>query len=677
MALPTPILLVDDDAKNLVVLESILDAPDYRLIKASNADETLMALMQEDCAAIVMDVRMPDMSGIELAQLIKQRRKSQHIPILFLTAHNDDEENVMLGYDVGAVDYITKPVNPAILRSKIGVFVELFRKTADLARLNTAMEAEIQDRKKAEERFRLVVEAAPQSKIVVDQHGLIALVNSQTEKLFGYSRQELLGQPLTTLLPYELPSTISAPGDPAVDNRFELIGRHRNGTIIPLEVGFGRFQTAEGTFELASLVDITRRKEAEAALRASNEELALKNEQLQRSADERAQRIRAEAARAEAEAANNAKDRFLAMLSHELRTPLSPVLHAVALMEEDDCPPNVRELLETIRRNVQLEARLIDDLLDLARIRNGKLQLHLESADVHDLIRRAAQICEPDILKQHLELQLVLKATRLKLSADPARILQIFWNLINNAIKYSTSGGFITLTTADEAETGCVRVEIADSGIGIHPDRIGKIFDAFEQAHDENGIGLGLGLAICRVLAEMHGGRIEARSPGPGQGSVFTIILPAVAGEIERTRLDAPPSAGESISLRILLTEDHFDTASNLKRLLQRRGHVVEVASSLAEARACLGSKVFDVLLSDIGLPDGQGLDLMPPFRAAANGRPVAGIALSGYGMPEDVRRSMEAGFSHHLTKPIEFARLHRELLTIAAQLVPDRGNSG
>ncbi|HEX2750764.1 MAG TPA: response regulator [Verrucomicrobiales bacterium] len=533
MAQRTPILLVDDDAKNLLVLETILDAPDYQIIKASNADQTLMALMQQDCAAIVMDVRMPDMSGIELAQLIKKRRKTQHIPILFLTAHHDDEENVMLGYDVGAVDYITKPVNPAILRSKVGVFVDLFRKTADLARLNVAMEGEIQER----------------------------------------------------------------------------------------------------------------------------------------NANERAQRIIAEAARAEAEAANRAKDRFLAMLSHELRTPLSPVLHAVALLEEEETPPAVQELVATIRRNVQLEARLIDDLLDLARIRSGKLQLHLENADVHDLLRRAAQICEPDIRKQNLELLLDLKATRLKLNVDPARILQIFWNLINNAIKYTSGGGLITLKTRDETERGLVVIEVADSGIGIHPDRIDKIFDAFEQAHGDQSIGLGLGLAISRVLVEMHGGRIEVESPGPGRGSLFAVFLPAVEGEVERTRRDLPLDHKAPVSLRILLTEDHFDTASNLKRLLVRRGHEVDVASTVAEARALIGRKPFDILLSDIGLPDGKGLDLMQPFLNASAGRSVAGIALSGYGMPEDVRRSMDAGFSHHLTKPVEFARLHRELLAISARI--------
>jgi CheY-like chemotaxis protein/two-component sensor histidine kinase len=326
---------------------------------------------------------------------------------------------------------------------------------------------------------------------------------------------------------------------------------------------------------------------------------------------------------------------------------------------------------------VQLESRLIDDLLDLARIRNGKLQLHLESADVHDLIRRAAQICEPDILKQNLTLQLELKATRLKLRADPARILQIFWNLINNAIKYSTSGGFISITTQNDAEAGRVRVEVTDSGIGIPPERLEKIFDAFEQANDGQGVGLGLGLAISRVLAGMHGGSIQATSEGLGKGSVFTVLLPAAVGKVESTQAHSLPDGGVPVSLRILLTEDHFDTAANLKRLLQRRGHKVEVAGTVAEAKSCIRSKAYDVLLSDIGLPDGRGLDLMQPFKEAANGRPVVGIALSGYGMPEDVRRSIDAGFTHHLTKPIEFARLHRELMKIAAGLKEGTERSG
>jgi PAS domain S-box-containing protein len=644
------ILLVDDDIRNLTVLEAILDAPDYRVLKASSADEALRILMEQDCAAIVMDVKMPDMNGLELAQLIKQRRKTQHIPILFLTAHYYEERHVVLGYDAGAVDYITKPVHPAVLRSKIAVFVELFRKTAELARLNAAMEAEILDRQKAEERWRLVVEAAPHAKIVLDAKGRIIIVNSRTETLFGYSRGELLGEPLQKLLTRGLPpewleNIAATERQPS----WELTGQKKEGASISLEAVFSSFQSGDGHCLLVSLADITRRKQAEAALRASNEELALKNAELLRSADERARRIAAEAARAEAEAANRAKDHFLAMLSHELRTPLSPVLHAVALIEEEHhCPPAAGELLETIRRNVQLEARLIDDLLDLARIRNGKLQLNLEKVDAHDLFRRAVEICQPDIQRQELEARLNFSARRCWLHADPARIQQIFWNLITNAIKYSGKGGTLTFSTFDD-ENGRIRVEVADTGIGIAPERLAGIFDAFEQA--------------------MHGGTIEARSDGEGKGSTFTVRLPAIAEVVRSAEPKSPALQKPWPSLRILLVEDHADTAAHLMRLLRNRGYEVVAADSVASAMAMMKTAAADVLLSDIGLPDGQGLELMPPFLKEANGRRVAGIALSGYGMPEDVRRSRAAGFTHHVTKPVDISQLEKTLTAIAQDL--------
>ena len=537
------ILLVDDDERNLVVLETILNSPDYHLIKASTADQALLALMDHDCAAIVMDVKMPDMSGIELAQLIKRRRKTQHIPILFLSAHYYEEEHVVLGYGVGAVDYITKPVNPAILRSKISVFVELFRKTSELARLNQAMEA-------------------------------------------------------------------------------------------------------------------------------TNQELAIKNAELERSAEDRAQRIRAEAARAEAEAANQAKDRFLAMLSHELRTPLSPVIHAVSLIEEEVAPtPVLSELLDTIRRNVQLEARLIDDLLDLARIRNGKLQLHPENVDVHNLVRRALEVCAPEAGARDIEVRLDLQACRPEMVGDGPRIQQIIYNLLGNAIKYTGAGGHVRLITRDDPHTRRLQVRVEDSGIGIAPEKIGKIFDAFEQVHGDRSTGLGLGLAICRVLAELHGGTIVAESRGPGQGSAFTVSLPARDHVTAPILPESQPVKGGSIPLRLLLVEDHLDTANNLKRLLIRRGYEVSLATTVASAASAMREGTFDVLISDIGLPDGQGLELMEPFIEVAGPRTVAGIALSGFGMAEDVERSHGVGFSYHLTKPVDISELERCLAALAPRL--------
>jgi len=670
MAAPISILIVDDDIKNLLVMETILDSPDYELIKASTADEALMALIHGECAAIVMDVKMPDISGIELAQIIKKRKKTQHIPIIFLTAHYYEDEHIVQGYDAGAVDYITKPVNPAVLRSKIGVFVDLFRKTTALASVNHAMEAEMQERQKAEEKFRLVVEAAPHAIIVIDHDVRISLVNSRTESLFGYERGELLRQPFEMLVPQghglESSREKSEEGRPMQGPAFELSGRRKDGSVVPIELQFSHFETADGVFELASVVDITLRKEAEASILATNAELAVKNAELQRNMDDRAQRIQAEAARSEAEAANRAKDRFLAMLSHELRTPLSPVLHTVALLEDDEnCTSNMREMLQTIRRNVQLEARLIDDLLDLARIRNEKLNLHMEAAEAHDLLQRAVQICEPDTRTKKLRVGLDLQAVNTHLRADSARIQQIFWNLISNAIKYTAAGGAIDISTTNDQTTGHLRVTVKDTGMGIDQSRLKSIFDAFEQAHGDRSHGLGLGLAICRVLTTMHGGTIEAFSEGPGKGSTFTVSLPTTKKSAAPKPSHSPVSPAVLPSLRLLLVEDHADTAASLKKLLTRAGYYVESGASVKEALALMQGSSFDLLISDIGLPDGSGLVLMEPFFQAAGGRPVAGVALSGYGMAEDIQRSLDAGFDDHLIKPVDIVQLKKCLVKL------------
>src|SRR5678815_1960758 len=219
------------------------------------------------------------------------------------------------------------------------------------------------------------------------------------------------------------------------------------------------------------------------------------------------------------------------MLSHELRTPLSPVLHAVTLLDEhEEASPSLRETLQIIRRNVQLEARLIDDLLDLARIRNGKLQLQLQQADAHELLRHALEICQPEMTAGRLRVETRLKARHTILQADPARLQQIFWNLISNAVKFTPEGGTITITTSDDEPTHSLRVEVSDTGVGIESAKLARIFDAFEQASQQAPAGLGLGLAICKALAEFHGGTISAKSAGLGKGSTFVVTVPAAEG---------------------------------------------------------------------------------------------------------------------------------------------------
>lgn len=516
--LSATVLLVDDDPRNLLALETVLEREDYGLVKAQTGDEALLALMRGEFAAIVLDVEMPEVNGIELARLIKQRRKTQHIPIIFLTAHYREDEHAMLAYDVGAVDYLTKPINPAVLRSKVNVFVDLFRKTRALEAQNTL---------------------------------------------------------------------------------------------------------------------------------------------LQREAEERSRRI-------EAEAANAAKDRFLAMLSHELRTPLTPIIYAVSMLDRDQAvPSHVREAIEIIQRNVWLEARLIDDLLDLARIRSGKLTLQLQNIDAHEILREAAKFCAADVDRRHIRLEQRHEASRASLRGDPNRLQQVFWNLLANAAKFTPEGGTISVRTA--VDDGIFRVDFFDNGVGIEAEKLERIFDAFEQAGGVSSAGLGLGLAICKALVELHGGTIEARSDGPGAGACFTVRIPLSepAPPVE-TAVPSSAPASAPAGLRILLVEDHRDTAEALQRLLARRGHEVRIGESVAHGLTVAAEFDFDLLISDIGLPDGRGTELLRRLREIREA-PVRAIAMSGFGMEDDIGRSLEAGFFAHLTKPVDFGELDEAISRLMA----------
>jgi signal transduction histidine kinase len=355
--------------------------------------------------------------------------------------------------------------------------------------------------------------------------------------------------------------------------------------------------------------------------------------------------------------ASKAKDDFLAMLSHELRTPLTPALAAATYLAEDESlAPTFREELASIQRSVQLEARLIDDLLDLTRITRGKIELHAEDVDAHALLRRTLRIVDNDLRHKHLNVIVRCEAERYHVSADPVRLQQVFWNLLNNAVKFTDRSGSIEINSANR--DGALLIRISDTGIGIDQARQARIFDAFEQGERttlRQFGGLGLGLAISKNLVELHGGTISVRSDGSGKGATFTIALPC----IELTAIDPTdqlkPTARPSVDLRVLLVEDHADTLRVLSSILTKDGFCVRTAASVADARKLLDCESFDVLITDIGLPDGSGYQLM---HAARQSQSLRGIAISGFGMEEDVQRSMEAGFEHHLIKPIDAQQL-------------------
>jgi signal transduction histidine kinase/ActR/RegA family two-component response regulator len=367
--------------------------------------------------------------------------------------------------------------------------------------------------------------------------------------------------------------------------------------------------------------------------------------------------------------ANAAKDEFLAKLSHELRTPLMPVVVSVgALLELPELAEEVREDLAMVLRNVKLETRLIDDLLDVTRIAHGKLELTLQECDLHEVARDAMRVCLPAMEEKEIAMAVELEATRHTILGDPARLQQVFWNLLTNAAKFTPVGGTVSIRSYNEefeGETECV-VELSDTGRGIEPELIDGLFDAFEQGG--RGVtrrygGLGLGLAICKGVLDLHGGRISARSEGLGSGTTFTVALATVPAHKAENPAPLDNTANAGSAMRILFVEDHEPTAAVLSRLLRRSGHTVEHAPTLAEARRLAGSANFDLVVSDLGLPDGTGLELMEELRATYG---LRGIALSGYGMEADLRRSRKAGFVAHLTKPVDIAHLRKTLLAIS-----------
>jgi PAS domain S-box-containing protein len=364
-------------------------------------------------------------------------------------------------------------------------------------------------------------------------------------------------------------------------------------------------------------------------------------------------------AKSEAEEANQAKDQFLAMLSHELRTPLTPVLMTISsLRREPNLTDDFRQDLEVLQRNVELEALLIDDLLDLTRIAHGKLELHRDAVDIHSIVNHALSISAGDLSGKNIRVTRHFEAREHHCWADPARLQQVFWNLVKNAAKFTPQGGRLDLATRNN-RTHQIVIEITDNGIGIDPELMPKIFDAFEQGGNmvtSTYGGLGLGLAVSKRVVDLHQGTITAQSAGPGKGATFTVTLNAMETSLLEGPilfLESEPDATRHV--QILLVEDHNDTACVLLRILKNACFDVSHAENVAKARALAKSRRFDLVISDLGLPDGSGLDLMRGLRESQG---LTGIALSGFGMDDDLAASRAAGFAEHLTKPVDWEHL-------------------
>jgi len=565
------VLLVDDHPENLLVLEAILDSLGQNLVRATSGAEALRSLLNQDFAVILLDVQMPDLDGFETAELIRQRERSRHTPIIFLTAFSTSDNMVFKGYSLGAVDYLFKPIEPEILKSKVAAFVDLFQKSAEVKRQAAQLIAMNTELQKREEMFRSLSACSPVGIFLTNAAGKCIYTNPRYQAIYGIKQEESLGEGWVRTIHPEDQAGVIADWYTACAEGREYRGEFR--ILTPREIqrwvyvssspmlsDHGQINGYVGTLE-----DITERKQAE---------------------EEHIKLIREQTAREEAETANRLKDEFLATLSHELRTPLTSILGWARLLRQKKLDEKaIDRAIETIERNASLQAQLIEDILDVSRIIRGKLHLSICPVNLASIISAVLDSVRLEVEAKNLQLE-YLTASTLKdageaegreqgaggaegdfssaaspaspappaltflaspflVSGDSNRLQQIIWNLVSNAIKFTPEGGRIEVRLSVEGSgrdgedassfslsnhsPNYAQITVSDTGSGISPDFLPYVFDHFRQADGSitrNQGGLGLGLAIVRYLVEMHGGNVWAQSPGIGQGATFTVKLP-------------------------------------------------------------------------------------------------------------------------------------------------------
>ena len=553
---PVSILLVDDEPRNLTVLEAILTDPIYHLVRAESGQEALLKLVDGEFALLVLDIQMPNMSGFELAQLIKQRKKTAGIPIIFLTAYYSEDQHVLEGYSVGAVDYLHKPINAAVLRSKVAVFVELYRKNRECVFANQTLQKEVRARRHAEQQLR------------------------------------------------------------QLNDELELRVAERTETLLNRER------------DLQSLAE------------------ALKK-------------------------ADRRKDEFLATLAHELRNPLAPISSGLHLLTLALDPDTIAGTISMMNRQLSHLVRLIDDLLNASRVTTDKLTLRIERVSLQSIIATAVEASRPVIDSSRHTLKTSQPEDTVWLEADPTRVAQVISNLLTNAAKYTPEGGHIEVAALQDGRDVIVRV--TDTGVGIPCDMLSEVFEMFTQVNgtlERSQGGLGIGLAIAKRLVELHGGTITAESPGKGAGSTFTVRLPLpeVAEVAKQRQTIKGPTHDRSTTsgLRVLLVDDNVDAAKTLAKLLQICGHDIRIAHCGREALELALLFKPEVVLLDIGLPDMNGYEVARRLRSEAALQRVLVVALTGWGNDDNKRKSQEAGFDFHLTKPVDAAAIETILATVA-----------
>jgi PAS domain S-box-containing protein len=660
------ILMVDDQPAKLLSYEAILGELNENLIKANSAREALEHLLKHDIAIVLMDVSMPDLDGFELAEIIRQHPRYQKTAIIFVSAVRITDFDLIAGYERGAVDYVSVPVVPQILRAKVTVFAELYRKTRQLEKLNRELEYHVEQRT---ERLRLALEAGDMAVWELDLQSNTITLDPRCMQLFGISNDEFDGQLQTVLskIHSEDRENVEQTLSRAIDECSAYSAEFRvvlsDGRICWL-AGIGRVQNGEETGPVRVVginYDITERKQAE-----EERERILSSEQ---------------ALRYEAENANRLKDEFLTTLSHELRTPLTSILGWSSMLCDGKLKGDkASHALETIHRNAKSQVQLIEDLLDVSSIITGKLRLELCPVDLLSVIQSAIDSVRPAAEGKNIKLQAVFDHSPGVITGDANRLQQVIWNLLTNAIKFTPSGGRVNVDVKRvEAD---VEIVVSDTGQGISPDFLPFVFDRFRQADQsitrKKG-GLGIGLSLVRHLVEQHGGTVQAESDGVDQGATFTVRLPIVArviqSEPEKETIVQRQEKRESLDevpvlsgLKVLVIDDEADTTELLKVVLEEFDTQVTTANSAAEGLAAFERINPDIIVCDLGMPQEDGYSLIKKIRALPRdlGGQTPAIALTAYAQTEDRVRALKAGFQLHLAKPVE----PLELASVVALLV-------
>ena len=565
------VLIVDDEPRNLDALEVMLASSGCTLVRAQSADDALLAMLRHEFAAMIFDIRMPRMGGIELANLVKQRRRTQDVPIIFLTAHSLEDEDVLRAYGVGAVDYLSKPVNAGILCSKVSVFVDLYRKTRALAILNRELQHEVSARQKAqeallqvnqelelrvaertaaltiahrgvkenEERLRMAMDVAEIAAWEWDVADGQMTWSTEPDALFGFPAGSFGEERRMDAVLHpddrgrrQLAIEVAMRAGSTYECEYRVV-RPDGGTVWITERG--RVLHAEGG-RVDKLVGVSRDISGQRRAEQAREHALVSERQ----------------ARDEAERQSRIKDEFLATLSHELRTPMNAILGWLSVLAKGNAVKDPEQAMAVIQRNAQAQAKLIEDLLEMNKLASGTVRLESAPLDVGAAIEATVESLKPTADAKGVHLDVSRDSTVPRIHADGRRVQQILWNLLHNAVKFTRAGGRVDVATT--AEKGCVRIVVNDTGQGIAPDFLPYVFDRFRQADPSTTRGtwgLGLGLSIAKHLVELHGGSIVASSPGVDAGATFTVELPVRQVGPAAGRSSSDDGGGRSAALLV------------------------------------------------------------------------------------------------------------------------------